>query len=443
MILPFVFILFSISISIIGSFSFDRRLVILYLFILLLIPSDAAYLFTGASYNAAPGTAEGTFRIHPLTMLMLIFLIVVLIVNPKKFFPVGKDRSKIFVWYILTFIGIISFETLIARGMKGSMQILENYIGPLVFFVIIIHSFQKTDDVRNYWIKTLLWFSLILSLFSIFEYITQLNPYNYFYDRSTDAFTFYTDTGYRSFTSLGHPLNNALFFLITMPFVFILSSNSKRIIVHLIQLLGILGTGSRVSLVIGVFFIFYFHVFFNKKHAQGKSNFKNIISVFVIFVATVIVIMYSNFGDVLLKRFFEDEASSMVRVVALQYFFDNWTSFLFHAMGIGGSSEISFDIMGTAVSFEIPWLLILADTGVIPLLMYLYSLFLPIKEYIKNRNIYGRVLIISYTLLMISATAYSSFGVKSQFNYIVFGTIACIYVTVREKSSIDFQQIAL
>jgi len=331
------------------------------------------------------------------------------------------------------FIILIIIENFYTRGFQGSITILENYIGPFIFFILIILSVKDEKQIKRIWINKVFGMAIILAFFALIEFITHLNPYSTFYSEAGTAYNSYIVTGYRSFTSVGHPLNNALFFLSAMPFVFFLKTKSQKYFIHLLLLLGIVATGSRLSSVIALSFILFFYLYLSN---VKKWKIIYLVIVFFIFSFSLyFIISYTSLTDFLFSRFANDYGSSQIRYIAINYFKNNWDKYIFSSIGVGGTRELSSSVLGSEHSFEIPWLIMLVEMGIIPLIIYLSAMTLPFYAYLRNRKFFHRlnsakIVLISYSLMLLSATGYSSVGVKSHFNYLFYGIVAISFIYI-------------
>ena len=328
---------------------------------------------------------------------------------------------------------MIIIENFYTRGFQGTITILENYIGPFVLFILIILTVKNEKQIKKVWINKIFWAAIILSFFALIEFVTHLNPYSYFYAASGTAYNSYIITGYRSFTTLGHPLNNALFFLSAMPFAFFLKTKFQKYFVHLLLLLGIVATGSRLSSVIALGFILYFYFYLGN---EKKWKIVYVVSMLLVFSLSIyFIISYTSLTDFLFSRFTSDYGSSQIRYMAINYFKNNWHKYIFSSIGVGGTRELSTSVLGQEHSFEIPWLIMLVEMGIIPLTIYLFSIFLPFFAYLKNKKLFNRlngakIVLISYSLMLLTATGYSSFGVKSHLNYLFYGIVAVTLIYI-------------
>ena len=103
--------------------------------------------------------------------------------------------------------------TFITKGIGGMSLAIHNYLGIFHFSCFYCKRQINTKKV-NKAIDVMIWCSVLIGLLGVFEYFTKTNIFQNLY--SANNATWLDSTyreGYRIKTIIGHPLDNAVFFL--------------------------------------------------------------------------------------------------------------------------------------------------------------------------------------------------------------------------------------
>lgn len=354
-------------------------------------------------------------KVHPfvVTLLTVFFLYFVEDLIKKRL--VFDKVSILCMLVIFIFFGL----TLALRGMGGVSLAIHNYLGPISFFLLLYCSkkidLKKVD--RAVWIT--ICFSVLIGLLGIFEYITEVNIFQSLYEVNEPSWLDSTTRdGYRIKTIIGHPLDNAIFFLFSMIIVQMRIENIKlKYALLLFFAIDILLTGSR-----SIFIISFMVLLYNKQVFRGgwKTAKQYLITIGVIGIA-VLVTFNTPLGATFLNRVGSADDSTEARFLLMDYFVNHL--FSFQIMGLGGATE-NIKIMGkfnNAIIPENPWIILFFDVG------YFILVYILLLIFILSR-IEHKLLVI---ILFFALSGYNSFGVKNNANYFVFYLLTYGYILAR------------
>ncbi|MFC9417763.1 hypothetical protein ACIG6B_14975 [Bacillus mobilis] len=358
-------------------------------------------------------------KIHPFVLAWLVVFFLYFIENllTKKLI-----FDKVFLLSILvlcSFFGV----TFLVKGMGGISLAIHNYLGPISFFLFFYCKKQVNMSRVNKSINIMIGCSVLIGLLGVFEYFTEMNIFQQLYSANNTTWLESTyREGYRIKTIIGHPLDNAIFFLFSMIIVQMRIKNNKvKYTLLLLFIIDILLTGSRSIFVISFLVLLYNEQSFKNGLKKVKQYFITLCIIGVTFLVT----LSTSLGSTLMSRVGSADDSTEARFMLIDYFIKHLSSF--QIMGLGGASE-NIKIIGrynTPIILENPWIILFFDVGYF-ILVYILLLVL-----ILCRIEYKALAII----LIFALSGYNSFGVKNNANYFLFYLLTYGYILAKEKKS--------
>ncbi|WP_242236342.1 hypothetical protein [Bacillus cereus group sp. BfR-BA-01316] len=358
-------------------------------------------------------------KIHPFVLAWLVVFFLFFIENllTKKII-----FDKIFLLCILVLFSFFGV-TFVVKGMDGLPLAIHNYLGPIAFFLFFYCKKQVNIKKVNKAVNVMICCSVLIGLLGIFEYFTEINIFQELY--STSNATWLESTyreGYRIKTIIGHPLDNAVFFLFSMIIVQMrVKDNKLKYTLLLLFVIDILLTGSRSIFVISFMVLLYNGQSFKDGSKKIKQYFITVCVMGIAFLLT----FNTSLGSTLMSRVGNAGDSTDARFMLIDYFIKHL--FSFQIMGLGGASE-NIRIIGqynTPIIPENPWIILFFDVGYF-ILFYILLLILILCR-------------IEYKILAIififALSGYNSFGVKNNANYFLFYLLTYGYILAREKKS--------
>jgi hypothetical protein len=376
-------------------------------YLLLCIPEYfISVYFNQTLYNFEYFGEDGlnTFKLHPITIILLIALLIefTILVYEKKF---KLSVLPILGFSILIIYSVVTYKNM---GQKGFPVLISNYFEPIALFTFYYEIRGEIEKTR---LKTVINSFIVVSFFiatyGIIEYVTK---YNFFSDvySSADWYMSQGSDGYRIFTTIGHPLNNAFTFLSVMVIVnlFIKKTSLKNFLLIYFSI-TILATGSR-----SIFLLSILLIIFNFNKVQMKNIGKDLIFK-IIALISVAVLVFSPLGNTFLERLDSGTESTEARIILINYFVDNLKSFKINGLTYGNSTLQLKTSDNHNVIPENPYILLFIDLSYLSLLYFVY-LFLIIKK-VDNK--------ISILIMMVALGTYNSFSVKNTVNSLFFFVI--------------------
>ncbi|WP_242216861.1 hypothetical protein [Bacillus cereus group sp. BfR-BA-01380] len=358
-------------------------------------------------------------KIHPFVLSWLTVFFLYFMENLIKGRIIFDKISILCVLVLSIFFGV----TFYIKGTSGMSLAIHNYLGPISFFLFFYCNRKINLKKVNKAVEIMICFSVLIGLLGICEYLTGVNIFQNLYNENHPAWLYSTiRDGYRIKTIIGHPLDNAIFFLFSMIIVQMKIENTKlKYAFLLLFIIDILLTGSR-----SIFVIAFMVLLYNKQVFKGgwKNAKQYLITISVIGIA-VFLTFNTSLGSTFINRVGGASDSTQVRFMLIDYFIKHLSSF--QIMGLGGASE-NIKIIGqfnTPIILENPWIILFFDVGYFILLYILLLIFILCRiEY--------KILVI---IFIFALSGYNSFGVKNNANYFLFYLLTYGYILAREKKS--------
>lgn len=375
------------------------------------------YIYTIDSINISD---SGPIKNHPVTVILIISFLYILIFNAdslREFYLRSPSYIRISIYTQLMFI-LLTFSTCLFNSNLSTASFLsENFLGPYILFLLICTQFDTSKCValQKFYISI----CFVVSIYGITEYLLHSNYLygNVLYNTMEGYSTLLESDTLRIMTTFGHALVTAHAMLLALLFTINLykSDNSSSVLITylliIVFILTIFLTSSRSALFILLIFLLYLY----KNNISFKST------LFTLFITSAITsVLFYIQGAAFINRFTSREGilSSAVRLKALLSTSDIIKSSQLFDASFRKSKILSDNLVAKGISFEIPWLMILVDLGIIPTMLYITSIIsltiglLKLSRLNKDGNILAIISIVS--LIMLSG--YSSFAEKNLTN---------------------------
>ncbi|MDU1055301.1 hypothetical protein [Clostridium baratii] len=192
---------------------------------------------------------------------------------------------------------------------------------------------------------------------------------------------------YRYYSFIGHPLTNATYFLFYLIINFSYGIKEKfvtnKIFVIIIGLLGLLISGSKTAILIGIVFTILMY---------GMGGRKKIINTIIILAIIIMLLNTSFFKDILLTRFqvsinsgdITTGRSSLINILISSSYAEKPKIL---GLGLGVSRNVATSLGGGIFNFEYPFIMFLYDLGYLGVfIIYIYMILIPIIKGFCDRS---------------------------------------------------------
>lgn len=344
-------------------------------------------------FNLHPGGADmqNPFKIHPFTLVWIAIFVCELI----EMLYTEDIKLDYIVILGVVMVAVFSALTLVQRGGKGVSLLLENYVGPVTFFLLFY--IKRDIDIQRLkrCMNILCACIFLLALFGIIENINRQNPFSSLF-LTGEFYTRQTDERYRVLGTVGH----IIFPIFMLVACFLVRSAVKKLWIRLpiytILLFCSMLSQTRSIMVILVIYVLLTEMIpFIKRY---KGNMKTLViglAAAGTALSTVAVgILLSPVGQRLMARFESDSGSANARIIHLEYFFDNMFSMPLLGIGAFADSIVLLDENNNPVIAEVPWITLYFEVGIF-LLLLLAFLFFIIK--VGKLKLEMLVLLVAYT----------------------------------------------
>lgn len=323
--------------------------------------------------------------LEPLNILFTICCFVMFIL----FYSLYGITKKETIFYGYALIGII-INCFICRLDFFNVNMVVYF----PFFLMYIFYFVRNEyKILNFIKANKKYINFIIYLWSIMTFISLFLPSSYIYEGETRGFVSFAGT-----TFLLCPIAIYMFILITIQF-YLYKEKIYLLLLSLPSLCILLGT-TRTYL-IGLFCAWLIFIYINMKN---KKIFLWLCLIFIIFFIGIVIIspIKDKFIDVL-NRANEIGLDPLVAFTSGRSLFwaydmeqilsNNWWNLLF-----GNGSNYLYDI--NKIEFHIPlwahndFIQILADYGIVGLIVYVYLIYYLIRKILKDINIKYTIIII-------------------------------------------------
>lgn len=418
------FILFSIIIGVLGVW-FTKIFFLTFILMTVLLNGPILAYISGADMSLG----YGFLRVNSLSLSLFMACIGHLIFNInhliKKIDEI-KILKKVIILFSI-FFGLIVLGTFFKRGVQGQPQCLENYLFPFIFFLNLL--IYPKEEIYNF-IKIHITIIVIIACYGILEYIMKDNfLFGYLYSLSFKSTWHqgFDSYKFRITTLIGHPLNNAFYFLFALPYSLVLFKKPFNLFASLILLLAIITTGSRAGFALALLCIF---IMYASVTVIASKLMKNIILITVIGLIGYFFLFFTGLGETIRLRFLTEHHSTQVRIIAFQNLIPLALKNFIFGRGMGTSHESLGEIYGANFAFENPWLMLIIDIGFILTFIYFILLAIPMFKYLTNILNFSLEKAIWFSLFftLLMATSYNSFGVRGDQNYSIWLNVSLLYI---------------
>jgi len=390
----------------------------------------------------------------PLFFTFVIFLLILRYLDRSAIFRIKTSAKSIdivccslFLWSLVTIFW--------SNGMNLYLSELLKFMISIMTFFIVQHlsMFVVLDGKGNLLIRSVLWLlfavSTISSILVILEHAGIINFVN---------LTFTSRRSYwRPQGLLGEPNFGAIMLTIGMTASIVLFAMEKHFILAvglLVQLSGIILTGSRNGLINALFIIFAFLLIsLRVKNSSLKLDKDILVAVFLIglFCALIFFILVTSERDVwiikstgrlinTIEGVGDIDQSILLRIYAREVarqFISTGGIFLLIGKGLGSSISIIEQYLGKSMATHDTFLAILMETGLIGLILWIGLCVLGILQSIQIKKwgkklserpseLFGDLFLISMFIFIISSFSFHILTVLKIF-WIILGLISGVY----------------
>ncbi|MED4029963.1 hypothetical protein P4672_27455 [Priestia megaterium] len=361
----------------------------------------------------------------------------------RKIFIKGNFRPVMlyvtFSFSLFLLLGMLLWH----RGVTYGFMTISNLLLPLLLLCIKIDKEDAIQALRTL-LRILNVVMIIVLLLGVIDYLTHgaiqlLLARTLFssFDLGTLIVTEHNYGIYRYYSILGHPLTTAKYFLIFFIMNNIYAKHDKYLInnylVTLITLLGLILSGSKTALVLGLVLF----IFFNAK----KNN--KWLYIFILAIVMVIFLQSSLFQDNLKQRFIQgaqegDLTSGRNTLLELLIEKDGELPKLLVGGGSDYSREVAENLNGNIHNFEYPAIMLAYDYGIVGMLLIYFCLFLyPMAQFLIQKRFYVFFIFLILAIMLNTNNGLASLGsdTLSSFCFLIFILMNLPREKAREKDT--------
>jgi hypothetical protein len=371
--------------------------------------------------NYIPYTLEGgnvLFKIHPSTYIALFLIIQMIFTNnmTKSLFKAYELFNFLIIMVLISILSFIQF------GSSGMAYLLDTFIAATLILLMQEYIGLRTF---NWSIKFIIYFIILNSTLGILESVFKFNLIPI---EKTFGF-------HRSTALLGHPLNNALITTVVAIGVLLLDLKVylKSIIV-LILATSLFAFGARAALaglLFGAVFIPVFNHFLKSETIEIKlfNLLKNFFYTICAALLIAITTLTNELGDKIISRL-EFDNSIQARFSALDFFYRiDLNEMLFGVSSVAFRGLIEAD--NSVKQIENFWIVLILRIGLIPTLIFIYSLFIMLRKILTGME--WSYWIFPITFFLICSTN-NSLTTKTQAFYIFLLMLISIVKVSRKQN---------
>jgi hypothetical protein len=320
----------------------------------------------------------------PIKNFLFLFLIVCLLISSIKF----KIKINNYLFYIALFLFIcsISINFLVTENfIHKNKQFLA--LNKIWFFILISkliidsYSFNSQQVLRILFLSSYAFCVLkiiLLIIFILFGNDGLNNSSLLLFSKPQYKYTIllFFSRIYYAFDYL-LPL---IFFILNCRYFSKFHLSYNLFLRNTIFVIAILISYSR-----GVYLLFFISLFF-----LYLLNYKKV-NTYILFFLVPIVFYFFDLKSALVNRFLSQDTlrSDSVRQIQLDFFINNFSfNSLFFGKGIGFYDQLNIRDINQYYNYELQFLYLLLQIGIVPLLLYIFIILSPIKiRYLNNKNI--------------------------------------------------------
>ncbi|MBB5355395.1 hypothetical protein HNR43_001367 [Anoxybacillus mongoliensis] len=333
-----------------------------------------------------------------------------------------KSNARFVLLFVVTTFSatVLTNTFFLNRGVGYFLMTISNFLLPLFLLSAKIDEEDALVSLRIF-LKFFNVFIIILLGLGIFDYLSHssiqllLAQTLFRQNELGDLILLEHSWGiYRYYSIFGHPLTNAKYFLIFFIMNSIYAKYNDKLMINgyllsIVTILGLLLSGSKTALVLGVFLIIFLNPI-------KKNKWFYVISVILVAVS---FLNTSLFQDNLKQRFIQgiesgDITTGRNELLKLWIKKDIEKPSLFIGGGADYSREIVKKINGNINSFEYPFIMLAYDYGILGMLTIYFCIFIyPIFSLIKNKKYYILMLFLVLSLMINTNNGIANLGSDS------------------------------
>ncbi len=370
-----------------------------------LVPFAAQGWLTGIS-----GTGQGALALHPGTWLLLATAWV------RRHRLLAAVRRRPGVAAGLLIVVLVATATALLRGSGGWSELVQALIAAPVLG-LLVSDVAGAPRSRALLQRSFLGLGLGLAALAALEAVTGRALVWQSAYRDLLWFQVFARHGFRAPTTLGQPLNTALLLVAVLPTARTLLPSRWRLPAYGLVLAGILGTGSRVELALGLGYLLL-----GLRRPTRRPRRRELAAVTV--AAAGLAAAMAPAVHHLVQRAVADGGSGSLRVQGVLAFWPHLTTRLLVGSGVGTSESLTRLWMHSPNSAENPLVMMAVDLGVVSMLVYVGALLLlgrllpPPSAVLRGRLLpRGRAALappqVSLLLALLAALSFSSFATQS------------------------------
>lgn len=393
-----------------------------------LVPVEAIGIFSG--YYYASSNPIVNISLTSYSVLALIGQLYILHILKSGRFLID---NKLFVLLLLCLVSII-VPRIISAGLLSN-KLFDNYLFPLMFFLIIVVTLPSERVSKV--LVIIFYFVLFNAVIAIVEYYKKSNilfdnyflMFNDWYKGIVRSSKY--GISYRSGAFLGHPL--ILSSYLVLGIIMLKSLNIKyflqKLCYYLILLFALYTTNSRGGFLLVL--VYFMYELFRKSRLVGLSA--------IVMIVLLYLPMLSLYQDIFSRD--SSGASLGIRLLALSLIPKIPVNILFWGAGFNQASNVMAAIIGSSSiksNFEIGPLIILVEMGFITVffmtVLIIYIINKSKKLAINNRKIkdYNNIITMLF-FTSISFLTYNSIGNSGTLNYLPWLLLALLYTSVKKN----------
>lgn len=335
------------------------------------------------------------------------------------------------------FLMIVYIDTITYSRIDQIIISIVTFVLPLLLFCVDYKRIVKNKELFIIKSIKILNFSVIITFFYIIlDMITGAiltKSMSIIFSNLVEYIP--TNTAFLQFRSasyLGHELYTKhffiMFYILNMIYYLIMSKSIINIItVHIISVVGIALSGSKLAILVLLFLIVYFNF-------KGRNKFIKFVLIFI----GLLIINSLGLFDLIINRF-KTTTLTTGRSLAWKLVFESLPKIKL----IGGSGEYlisnlmqKFTQIQVTAAFEYPFKIWLYRYGLIPTILILYQMYIKsLYKFIKGRNM---IFSISFLVMIVETSTFNQLVYNPDFCIVIIIwniLLNCMYDLYREKNN--------
>jgi hypothetical protein len=368
------------------------------------VPMAAAHWLTRTG-----GSSQGVLDCHPATWLVVITAVVFFVARPREVAGVvWRSPANRIVFMLAAGLLADAVVTAVVRHVEGWSQIgLSMLAAPLVALLVLVAVRRHPRSAQRFSLA-FLGFALALSGLAMIEALAGRNLlYAADYNKLVWGRAF-AQYGFRAATTLDEPLNTGLVLVVALALARRHLQGRLRWAAMVALLLGVVATGSRTGLLIGVTYALWSLVSDRRtsKHS-ARLTLRRVVAAGVVGMAVLVGVLVTPPGQRFVDRAMADHGSAALRIDGLRAFAPHLPHYLFYGSGVGTGDALTRMWMHSPNSAENPIVLTAVALGVIAALAQVMALLCLSRVRWRQRPSLVQQ---AFLLAFVTSLGYSSFG---------------------------------